>query len=242
MYTANISQARDDHNYYTVLLDTDWVTIITMCWTWPVLGVIGVQGVCNTVAGSPGIISPCLSYQCMAHCHCVTMTRGWDQWCHHGHEWCVPTGQECVILLCLTLSAPLNLTTLLASQWTQHSSWTAIKIKSFNASLISFIQTIKQFPPAKKYRSWQDSNLRSHRESDFESDALTTPPQLRSWHEERNYCSSWHNSLRLRYWQKLMIQTISGGAAGFFVIRIVVKSACCDCSYYLDCNSNCRHS
>ena len=27
-------------------------------------------------------------------------------------------------------------------------------------------------------RSWQDSNLRSHRESDFESDALTSRPQL----------------------------------------------------------------
>ena len=29
-----------------------------------------------------------------------------------------------------------------------------------------------------KYRNWQDSNLRSQRESDFESDAITTRPQL----------------------------------------------------------------
>ena len=33
----------------------------------------------------------------------------------------------------------------------------------------------------KKIRSRQDSNLRSHRESDFESDALTTRPQLHSY-------------------------------------------------------------
>ena len=30
----------------------------------------------------------------------------------------------------------------------------------------------------KKIRSWQDSNLRSQREYDFKSDALTTRPQL----------------------------------------------------------------
>ena len=29
-----------------------------------------------------------------------------------------------------------------------------------------------------KHRNWQDSNLRSQRESDFESDAITTRPQL----------------------------------------------------------------
>ena len=40
---------------------------------------------------------------------------------------------------------------------------------------------VPKYQYCKIIRSQQDSNLRSHRESDFESDALTTPPQLRCW-------------------------------------------------------------
>ena len=40
------------------------------------------------------------------------------------------------------------------------------------------MKVIKKNGRKNEIRSWQGSNLRYHRESDFKSDALTTRPQL----------------------------------------------------------------